>query len=68
VQTTGSQSPFGIFSDTFNHVRHEVVLIELDNGERWVAVLNLPNLRQERNPLLVVTIPDGARPVPGEKR
>lgn len=68
VQTTGSQSPFGVFSDTFNHARYEVVWIELDNAELWVAVLKLPNLRQERNPLLFVTIPADARLVAQGKR
>ena len=58
VQTTGSKSPMGIAADSFIFQKYRVVWIELDDGECWSVVLELPDdLRGLHDAAVSVAIP-----------
>jgi hypothetical protein len=47
VRTVGTESGLRLTRNTFNQYEHHaVVVIELENGEEWVTVLDLPDVRQ----------------------
>jgi hypothetical protein len=66
VRTCGSESGFRLTQNSYFQVdRYTVVVIELENGEQWVTVLDLPDVQQSTQ--ATIRLPGDARrvrPVP----
>jgi hypothetical protein len=62
VETSGKESGFKVFHNSYYQRPCALILIELETGERWVTELTLPDVTKTTR--ATVHIPDDARRLP----
>jgi hypothetical protein len=62
VRVSGKESGLKLLYNTFHQIdHHAIVVIELENGEQWVTVLDLPDV--QRSTQATIRLPGDARRV-----
>jgi hypothetical protein len=62
VRTGGEESGLRLLRDSYHQQRDALILVELETGEQWVAILTLPDVTKTTR--ATVRIPDDARLLP----